>query len=38
VLMAPRTPFVSPLWVTRKRIDAASLALLAMEEVEESLR
>ena len=38
VLMAPRTPFVGALWRTRKAADDAYLALLALEEADESMR
>jgi hypothetical protein len=39
VLMAANTvPFAAPLWQIRKAVDGAYLALLALEEAEESLR
>lgn len=36
--MAPTVPFAAPLWRVRKAVDAAYLALLALEEADESLR
>ncbi len=36
--MAPTVPFAAPLWRVRKAVDGAYLALLALEEAEESLR